>query len=87
MISIRSTRLVFQNLLNMTVAMTEAAITQIPLSAVRIMIKKAVQRLKTDRRTTKIMTKDRHAPVRKSANMYRDAVWMMLIMSVSSAGS
>jgi len=71
----------------MTVAITEAAITHIPFIAVKIMTRNAAHRLKTESMTTKIMTKERHAPVRKRANMYREAVWMISTMSVRSEGS
>jgi len=75
------------NVPNMTVAITEAPITHIPLIAVKIMTKNAVQRLKTESRTMNIMTKERHAPVRKRANIYKEAVWMISTMSVRSEGN
>jgi len=60
---------IYLDIPNMTVAMIEAAITQMPLIAVKIMTRKAVQRLNTERRTMKIITNERQAPVRKRANM------------------
>lgn len=77
----------FRMMMNMAVATTDAAVTQIALKAVSSMIRNAAQRLKTERKTTNIMTKEKHAPARKSPNIHFDAVSMMWRMSVMSEGS
>jgi hypothetical protein len=71
----------FCMMMNMTVATTEAAMIQIASNAVRSMTTNAVQRLVTERKTIKIMTKEKHVPARKRPNIHFEAISRMLRMS------
>lgn len=59
----------FLMMMNMTVAMTAATVMNRAARKVKIMLKNATQREKTERGLMKIMTKARQAPARNSPNI------------------
>ena len=76
----------FRKMTNMTVAMTDAAVTKRALRNMRMEIGKVHQRERTLRGVTNIRTKDRQAAVRKRPNMTWDASLMRSRMSLTSFG-
>jgi len=73
-------------MMNMTVAMTEATVMNSAVRKVKMEMKKAAQREKTERGVMNIMTNARHAPERKSPNIQCETVSIRSRMLVTCAG-
>jgi hypothetical protein len=76
----------FRKIMNMTVAMTDAAVTKRALRNMRKEIGKVHQRERTLRGVTNMRTKDKQAEVRKRPNMAWDASLIRSRMSLTSLG-
>ena len=77
----------FRIMMNITVAMTLAPTTRMPLRSVSSMISNVPHRLYTDARTTNPITKEKQVPARNRANIHFEAVSKMFRMSVMLLGS
>ncbi len=77
----------FRIMINITVAMTLAAVMNKAARKVKIVIIIASHLLNTDSGVTNINTNERQAPVRNRANIQCEATSMILRIDVSSEGS
>ena len=76
----------FSMMMNITVAMTDATVVKRAAKNVNRPMRRAAQREKTDSGTRSIMTKLRHAPMRKRPNIQCETVSMRPRILVTSAG-
>jgi hypothetical protein len=78
--------IVLRKMMNMTVAITEAAVTMSALRKARMATGSASQRVKMEMGIKKMRTKVRHVPVRKRPNIHRETYWIRVRISLISAG-